>query len=286
MSKWLRSYHLWIWLITLSLVGGVSFGSFSRSSTSVQGANEVATVPAGWPLDVAWDGVFTRRLLVDGAGALVTASSVSGGTVTANQGTPNTGGVLAWPVTASQNGAWTVTANQGTSPWVVSGTVTANQGTSPWVTSVSNFPATQPVSGTVTANQGTTPWTVAGAAANGAALSGNPVLIAGSDGTNAKNLQVESNTQSALRISVYSGGTQAPVVTAGDANSNATGLVVVTRAGAFNGSTFDRIRTVAATPALTGVQSVAGNYAFGHLAANATTTLKSGSELFHTISIN
>lgn len=35
----------------------------------------------------------------------------------------------------------------------ISGTVTANQGTTPWVTSVSNFPATQPVSGTVTVIQ-------------------------------------------------------------------------------------------------------------------------------------
>lgn len=54
----------------------------------------------------------------------------------------------------------TVTVNQGTSPWVVSGTVSATQGTSPWVTSVSNFPATQPVSiaAAVTVNQGTSPW--------------------------------------------------------------------------------------------------------------------------------
>lgn len=37
-------------------------------------------------------------------------------------------------------------------------TVTANQGTSPWVTSVSNFPATQPVSGTVAVTQSTSPW--------------------------------------------------------------------------------------------------------------------------------
>lgn len=41
---------------------------------------------------------------------------------------------------------------------------------------VGNFPATQPVSGTITAT---------GAAASGTAVTGNPVLVAGSNGTNA-----------------------------------------------------------------------------------------------------
>lgn len=46
----------------------------------------------------------------------------------------------------------------------VFGPISVTQGTSPWVTSVSNFPATQPVSGTITANQGTNPWVTLGSA--------------------------------------------------------------------------------------------------------------------------
>jgi len=73
--------------------------------------------------------------------------------------------------------------------------------------SVSNFPATQPVSGTVTANIGSsgslaldatltggTQIAIAkGAAASGAAVSGNPVLVAGSDGTNARTIATDTS---------------------------------------------------------------------------------------------
>jgi hypothetical protein len=100
------------------------------------------------------------------------------GTVTANQGTPNTI-ANSWPVEITDGtnilGALThpiridptgTTAQPVTGTFFqaiqpISGTVTALQGTSPWVTSVSNFPATQPISGTVIANAGTpTPLTV------------------------------------------------------------------------------------------------------------------------------
>jgi hypothetical protein len=48
------------------------------------------------------------------------------------------------------------------------------------------IPASQ--SGTWTVQQGTPPWSVVGPAADGAALSGNPVRVAGSDGTNTQDI--------------------------------------------------------------------------------------------------
>ena len=79
-----------------------------------------------------------------------------------------------WVTSVSGSVAVTGTFWQATQPVSVSGSV-AVTGTF--------WQATQPVSGTVTADQGTTPWTVAGTAAAGSPPSGDPVLIAGSDGT-------------------------------------------------------------------------------------------------------
>lgn len=47
-------------------------------------------------------------------------------------------------------------------------------------------------SGTWTVQQGTPPWSVVGAAADGAAPSGNPVLVAGQDGTNVQSLKTDT----------------------------------------------------------------------------------------------
>ncbi len=52
--------------------------------------------------------------------------------------------------------------------------------------------ATQPVSGTVAATQSGT-WVSTGAAADGAAVSGNPVLMAGQDGTLTQSLLTDSS---------------------------------------------------------------------------------------------
>lgn len=55
------------------------------------------------------------------------------------------------------------------------------------------FQATQPVSGTVTANAGTGTFTVQGVAGNGSPVSGNPVLVGGFDGTNARDISVDTS---------------------------------------------------------------------------------------------
>ncbi len=53
------------------------------------------------------------------------------------------------------------------------------------------IPASQ--SGTWTVQQGTPPWSVVGPGATGAALSGNPVRVAGSDGTNTRNIVTDTS---------------------------------------------------------------------------------------------
>jgi hypothetical protein len=60
---------------------------------------------------------------------------------------------------------------------------------------------TQPVSGTVTANQGGAPWSVAGPAADGAAVSGNPVRIGGKDGSG-NTQDIATDTSGELQVDV------------------------------------------------------------------------------------
>jgi hypothetical protein len=72
------------------------------------------------------------------------------------------------------------------------------------VVSVSNFPATQPVSGTL--NIGNNPG-VQGLAAAGAAVSGNPVLMGGTDGTNARALFVDTTGRAVVSSALTPSGT-------------------------------------------------------------------------------
>lgn len=62
---------------------------------------------------------------------------------------------------------------------------------------------TQPVSGTVTSIQGGAPWSVAGPAADGAAVSGNPVRIGGKDGSG-NTQDIATDTSGELQVDVLS----------------------------------------------------------------------------------
>lgn len=83
-----------------------------------------------------------------------------------------------------------VSFNGTAQPVSISGTPTVDVGNFPGTqpvsgsVSISNFPATQPVDGTVT---------VEGKAASGSAVSGDPVLVAGSDGTDARTLHTDTS---------------------------------------------------------------------------------------------
>lgn len=133
---------------------------------------------------------------LDGSGNPISSTSGSlnvnvtggGGTSTVNQGTPNLGGVNAWPVISSQFGTWNVgrtwTLNSGTDSVTIAGSITASNpsvsatgaavpaqatmvggsdGTNlralktsaTGVLSVDGSAVTQPISGSVTANAGT-----------------------------------------------------------------------------------------------------------------------------------
>jgi hypothetical protein len=87
---------------------------------------------------------------------------------------------------------------------------------------------------------------VIGAAATGAAVAGNPVLIGASDGTNANALKVESAGQPNLRIAVFNGATEAVVGPYGnvDGVSGASnqGLATGAIGLATNGTSLDRTR--------------------------------------------
>lgn len=136
----------------------------------------------------------------------------------------------------------TVTANAGTGTFTVAGTATVTQGASTslsWPVMISNgsgtqqgtsgsplrvdptgsttqpvsgtfWQATQPVSGTVTANAGTGTFTSGGVAADGSAVSGNPVRIGGKDGSG-NTQDVLTDTSGAVQVDVES-------IAAGDNN--------------------------------------------------------------------
>lgn len=93
MTKWLRSFHLWVWIATLGVCGSIAgWGSFSQSSTPIQGANDTGKAPSGYPVDIAgWDGTNAQRMLVTGTGAVVTSGGGGGGS-TQVEGRAPTGG--------------------------------------------------------------------------------------------------------------------------------------------------------------------------------------------------
>lgn len=86
---------------------------------------------------------------------------------------------------------------------------------------------------------------VQGAAAAGAAVTGNPVLVGGSDGANAQNLQVQSAASPNLRTAIFAGtlGPVSIVNTGADAlSAGGNSLYGFAIQAMFNGSTLDRQR--------------------------------------------
>ena len=155
----------------------------------------------------------------------IAATQSGGWTVTSNQGGT-------WNVNAAQDGSWTVTANAGSGTFGVDmtdkdarivGRVKIHDGTDVALVTaggallVDASATTQPVSGTVSAAQSGA-WTVSanagsgtftisgtvtaiGAAADGAAVSGNPVRIGGKDGSG-NTQDVATDTSGELQVDV------------------------------------------------------------------------------------
>jgi len=110
-----------------------------------------------------------------------------------------------------------------------SGTWTVQQGTPPWSVSQSgSWSVAQ--SGTWTVEQGTPPWSVVGPGASGAALSGNPVRIAFSDGTNTRDALSDASGRLQVVGAAASGAAAAgnPVLAAGSDGTNARTLRTAT----------------------------------------------------------
>jgi hypothetical protein len=84
----------------------------------------------------------------------------------------------------------TVTVQDGGGAITVDGTVTVTDGA-----------GNLTVDGTVTANQGGAPWSVAGPAADGAAVSGNPVRVGGKDGSG-NTQDIATDTSGELQVDV------------------------------------------------------------------------------------
>ena len=136
-----------------------------------------------------------RNQIFAGSGV---AGTPAGGVLTVQGDPAGTALPISGTVTANQGGAWTVAATQSGSWTVDVGTVTGN------VTVV------QPTAANLNAQ-------VQGTAADGATPVGNPVLIAGQDGTNVQSLKTDTTGRPEVVGAAADGSppSGAPVLTAG-----------------------------------------------------------------------
>lgn len=136
----------------------------------------------------------SRQVFV-GAG---TAGTPTGGVLTVQGDPSGTALPISGTVTANQGGAWTVAATQ-SGAW----TVTANAGTG-------NFTVVQPTASNLNAQ-------VQGVAADGTAVTGNPVLVGGQDGTNVQSLKTDTTGRLEMVGGAADGSppSGAPVLSAG-----------------------------------------------------------------------
>lgn len=146
----------------------------------------------------------------------------------------------------TQSGTWNVTVNAALPTGAnVIGAVTQS-GT--WNVTVNTaLPTGANTIGAVTQASG--PWTVQGAAAAGAAVSGNPVLLGMWDGTNVQYLKSDDTSHNNLRTALFNGATEAVVggVMTSDASAFTNSGVLQVGAGILaysgTGTNLDRFRT-------------------------------------------
>jgi hypothetical protein len=145
---------------------------------------------------VTVDGTTFDGILRDGAGDTTQANVSSGRVHVDGSGVTQPISAAALPLPA---GAATAALQDGIVKDGAGDTTQAN--VSSGRLHVDGSGVTQPVSGTVTANQGGAPWSVAGPAADGAAVSGNPVRIGGKDGSG-NTQDIATDTSGELQIDV------------------------------------------------------------------------------------
>lgn len=226
------------------------------NTSGADGDYEMLQVSAGR----LWVDASGKTLTVDGSGVTQPVS----GTVTANAGT----GTMAvsnagtFATQAAQSGTWTVqpgnTAN--TTAWKVDGSA-----------------VTQPVSGTVTANAGTGTMTVGGVAASDAAVSGNPVLVAGRASAAAPaDVSADGDVVPSWKLR---NGAQATVITAagalvgGDA-TNGLDVDITRNAALVAGSAvIGKVGIDQTTPGTTNLVALAANQSVNVAQINGVTAL-------------
>jgi hypothetical protein len=214
------------------------------------GAANGAAVSGNPVLVAGSDGTNARSLATDASGRPVVVGAAASGAAVA--GNPvlmgGSDGVNARSLLTSSAGRLSVEVN--------SGTITANAG-----------------SGTFTVGQATASnlnAQVFGGAASGAAVSGNPVLIGGTDGTNARSILTTAAGR--LSVDINSGSVTATVSgnvtvvqpTGSNLNAVVTGTVT---ANAGTGNFSSNLTQVAGNPVVTG--GISGALGVGGLAANA-----------------
>lgn len=194
------------------------------------------------------------------------------GTVTANQGTQNAGAAASWPIQGAA-GPGGVLQNP-----VVMGGENGGLVKLLHLNALGGPIADQGAAG----SSGTSSWFMQGAAATGAAVTGNPVLVGGSDGANARN--ITTGTDGKLLIRIVPGGGEVNSAGSNDGNGLSPGLVTASADYDWNGANFDRHRanvdaTLLASAARTTTQTSADitTYNLGALTVYLNVTANAGS---------
>lgn len=203
-----------------ALVGGrldVVVGAALPAGTNNIGDVDVLTVPA--PLSTTGGGTEAAALRVTIANDSTGLVSVDDNSGSLTVDTPQLPAALVGGRLTTNVGAWL----GATTPTVGQKAMTASIPVA-IASDQSAIPATQ--SGTWTVQQGTPPWSVVGPGASGAALSGNPVRVAGSDGTLTRNLLTDTSGRPNVVGAAADGAavTGNPVLVAGQDGTNAQSL--------------------------------------------------------------
>lgn len=313
--------------VTQPVSGTVTVTQATASNLRAQLASESSTgsaIPSTAVMVGGSDGSLLRSLFLDSSGRQIIVGAVANGAAvagnpvlvggsdgtnarsirTATDGTVRIDptGTTTQPVSgtvaATQSGTWTVqpgnTAN--TTPWL---TTISQGGNSATVTGsnalkVDGSAVTQPVSdagGSLTVDQATAAnlnAQVVGNVADGAAVSGNPVRIGGSDGTNVQNIITDTTGRLKI-VGAAADGTAVtgdPVLVAGQDGTNAQTLltdtsgklqVVVntTSSGSITGLVFGQANTGGAANVLVALRATT----YTEQSANAQRSLNSTSIL-------
>lgn len=240
-------------------------GNLATIATAQGVSGTGITFPAGGSGILGWlSGIYNRL-----AGVVLAAGSAIIGKVGIDQTTPGTtNGVqinAALPAGTNAIGSVELLDSGGTNKASISAAGAVK---------VDGSAVTQPISGTVTATVASTTITgtvtTVGDAANGSPVAGNPVLVGGSDGTDARTIATDSGGQ--VKVLVENGSAIPVSLPTGQAvellDSDGTNKASISAAGAIkvDGSAVTQPVSIATMPAL-----VAGSAIIGKVGIDQTT---------------